>query len=259
MERSTYGGIFAEKLRTLFDESKKTQKDLILYIEEQTGKAPTRQAVSMWLRGNSPDIKTIPIIANFFGVTVDYLITDTDIKTTDTNIKAVCEYTGLSEKSIEKIIKLKDEAQCLKMLNCLVEIGFITYLAITLRKIQLAKEIIVRYENIALENLDKGKSPSAAEKTEVIYNKLAVANDRNELTEVLLKVIDSVTSYSSISDELCKEFNDTFRKSQPADAVKARLLGTEILTDDEHEKLIQILFEENDKKDSEDNGKHNPS
>lgn len=254
MERSTYSGIFAEKLRTLFDESKKTQKELISYIEERTGKAPTRQAVSMWLRGNSPDIKTIPIIANFFGVTVDYLITDTDIKTTDTNIKAVCEYTGLSEKSIEKIIKLKDEPKCLKMLNCLVEIGFIEYLAIILRKIQLSKEIIVRHENFALENLNKGKSPSAEEKTEVIYHKLAVANERNELTEVMLGVIDSVTGYSSINDEIRKEFIDTFRKRQPADIVKIKLLGTEILTDDEHEKLIQILFEGNDKKDGESNG-----
>ena len=59
MNNTTYEGIFAEKLRALFDESKKTQKELISYIEERTGKAPTRQAVSMWLRGNSPDIKTI--------------------------------------------------------------------------------------------------------------------------------------------------------------------------------------------------------
>ncbi len=124
MNNTTYEGIFAEKLRALFDESKKTQKELISYIEERTGKAPTRQAVSMWLRGNSPDIKTIPIIANFFGVTVDYLITDTDIKTTDTNLKAVCQYIGISEKAVENIkcIANKGEAE-LKLFNALCENG----------------------------------------------------------------------------------------------------------------------------------------
>lgn len=124
MEASTYGGIFAEKLRTLFNESKKTQKDLIQYIEEQTGKAPTRQAVSMWLRGNSPDIKTIPIIADFFNVSVDYLITDTDIKTTDASLKAVCQYIGLSEKAVENIKSIANEGEAeLELFNALCEEG----------------------------------------------------------------------------------------------------------------------------------------
>ncbi len=111
MDKVTCEGIFAEKLRTLFNESKKTQKDLISYIEERTGKAPTRQAVSMWLRGNSPDIKTVPIIADFFGVSVDYLITDTDVRTTDTNLKAVCNYTGLSESAVEVLHQIKTRGE----------------------------------------------------------------------------------------------------------------------------------------------------
>ena len=92
--------IFAKKLRLLFDESKKTQQDLINHIAAAVGKAPTRQAVSMWLHGNSPDIKTVPIIADFFGVSTDFLLTDTNIRTADTDLKAVCEYTGLSDRAV---------------------------------------------------------------------------------------------------------------------------------------------------------------
>lgn len=102
--------IFAKKLRILFDERKVTQQTLVDYIEAETGKSPTRQTVSMWLHGNSPDIKTIPIIAKFFGVTTDYLLTDTEVRTTDTDLSAICKFTGLSEKTIAHLRTLKDYA-----------------------------------------------------------------------------------------------------------------------------------------------------
>lgn len=104
-------GIFATRLRTLFEESKKTQQDLIDFIRLKTGKAPTRQAVSMWLHGNSPDIKTVPIIANFFGVSTDYLLTDKNVRTTDPKITEICDYTGLSENAVKFLHDLQNRAK----------------------------------------------------------------------------------------------------------------------------------------------------
>ena len=95
--------IFAVKLRGLFEETKRTQQELIDFIQTKTGKAPTRQAVSAWTHGNSPDIKTVPIIAKFFKVSTDYLLTETQIRPIDVDLSAVCNYTGLSPKSIENI------------------------------------------------------------------------------------------------------------------------------------------------------------
>lgn len=40
-------------------------------------------------------------IADYYGVSTDYLLGRTNIPTTDTEIKAVCEYTGLSEKAVK--------------------------------------------------------------------------------------------------------------------------------------------------------------
>lgn len=113
--KSTYNAdkensIFATKLRGLFDETKKTQQDLIDFIQLKTGKSPTRQAVSMWLHGNSPDIKTVPIIANFFGVSTDYLLTETDIRPIDIELKAVCDYTGLSKTAVDFLHKARNVA-----------------------------------------------------------------------------------------------------------------------------------------------------
>lgn len=42
-------------------------------------------------------ISTICKIAEYYGVSTDYLLGLTDIKSTDTTIQDICEYTGLSE------------------------------------------------------------------------------------------------------------------------------------------------------------------
>lgn len=93
--------VFAVKLRKLFDESGKTHVSLAKHIDEVSGESITRQAVGQWCSGKTcPSLKIVPIIADFFGVTTDYLLTDTEIKTADTDIKGICEYTGLTEKAV---------------------------------------------------------------------------------------------------------------------------------------------------------------
>lgn len=75
------GFVFSEKLTRLFDESGKTTGDLALFIEEKTGKKFTPEPIRNWRRGNYfPAIEKIPVIAEFFGVSNDYLLTDTEDK-----------------------------------------------------------------------------------------------------------------------------------------------------------------------------------
>lgn len=101
--------IFAVKLRGLFDETKRTQQELIDFIKIKTGKNLTRQTVSAWTHGALPDIKTVPIIAEFFKVSTDYLLTETEIRPIDVDLAAVCEYTGLSPKSIQNLKYIKTQ------------------------------------------------------------------------------------------------------------------------------------------------------
>lgn len=64
----------------------------------------SRQNVGRWLLGDTtPDINTLSKIADAYKVSTDYLLGRTPNKTTDANLKAVCEYTGLSEKAVENI------------------------------------------------------------------------------------------------------------------------------------------------------------
>ena len=41
------------------------------------------------------------VLADFYGVSTDYLLGITDIPTTDMSIRAICDYTGLTEASVD--------------------------------------------------------------------------------------------------------------------------------------------------------------
>lgn len=147
--------IFTIKLRGLFDETKRTQQELIDFIQIKTGKAPTRQAVSAWTHGNSPDIKTVPIIAEFFKVSTDYLLTDTQIRPIDVELSAVCDYTGLSPKSIENI---KFISQSGWSANILLESGYFGALVRVLTSIDEWTSRLNYYNQVIVPAIDENIS-----------------------------------------------------------------------------------------------------
>lgn len=64
----------------------------------------SRGALSYYENGKrNPDCNVIKSICLNFNVSADYILGLTDTKTADTNIKAVCEYTGLSERTVKMI------------------------------------------------------------------------------------------------------------------------------------------------------------
>lgn len=93
-----YNSIFATRLRGLLEKRKITMTELSDVI------GVTRQAVSQYQDGSTqPNAGTITKIAIFFNVSTDYLLGLSDVKSTDTELKGVCEYTGLSEETIGKL------------------------------------------------------------------------------------------------------------------------------------------------------------
>lgn len=115
--------VFAVKIRKLFEESGNTHGKLAEYIEKETGESVTRQAVGQWCNGNScPNLKTVPIIAKFFSVSTDYLLTNTEIRSSDIKIKQVCEFTGLSEKSVKGLNALAYlDPDIINTVNCMLQ------------------------------------------------------------------------------------------------------------------------------------------
>lgn len=109
---------FAVTLRNLMDEEPVTTQ---AKLAEITGKS--RQTVSQYIHGISePGYDTLGKIADYFHVSVDYLLARSDIRTTDHDIQAVCNFTGLSEVSLNSILRETENEETQKVMN--VILGF---------------------------------------------------------------------------------------------------------------------------------------
>lgn len=97
----TENDIFASQLRKTMEEKKETQTSLA----EKTGLQ--RQTISLYVNGQSkPDTARLTLIAKALDVSADWLLGLTNIQTVDSEIRRVCEYTGLSEKAVQSICSL---------------------------------------------------------------------------------------------------------------------------------------------------------
>lgn len=67
----------------------------------------TRQNVGRWLAGmNTPDIEALEKIADAYEVSTDYLLGRTTVKTPNVDLRAICEYTQLSETTVRHLHKI---------------------------------------------------------------------------------------------------------------------------------------------------------
>ena len=107
-QASTYKGynnIIAVRIRELMKSSGTTQQELA----EKTG--CSRQAIAQYADGsNAPNIDKLVSIAKYFDVSLDYLVGLSNALTADKDIQYICDYTGLSEKSIDVLHKIALQA-----------------------------------------------------------------------------------------------------------------------------------------------------
>lgn len=112
------------ELRTEYDNGKpishaklaeKLQEKYHVKISEQTLKDYERAAINgtteNTTKGNAicgMRIEYLDMLADFYGVSADYILGRSDKRTPDVNIQAVMEYTGLSSKAAEKLHKIKN-------------------------------------------------------------------------------------------------------------------------------------------------------
>lgn len=64
----------------------------------------SKSTVGLWETGDTlPDAKSVHDLAVYFGVSSDLLLGLSRIKSTDVDLRAVCDYTGLSEDSVRTL------------------------------------------------------------------------------------------------------------------------------------------------------------
>lgn len=96
--------IFADRLVNLRESRGVTQQTLADELKI------TRQSLSLYEKAErTMNIDLLVKIAQYFNVSADYLLGLNDNATTDIELKAVCDYTGLSEEAIQKLSSEKSE------------------------------------------------------------------------------------------------------------------------------------------------------
>lgn len=90
--------MFVTRLRGLMTRDHVRVKDLVDHL------GISHQAISrLMTKQNLPSFETIAGMARFFNVSADYLLGLSDVTTVDTELQAVCEYTGLSEAVVKAL------------------------------------------------------------------------------------------------------------------------------------------------------------
>lgn len=88
--------IYSRRINDLLFEKQITQEELA----KETG--VSKPTISAWIMGKyEPKIKGLKSVADYLGVTVDYLIGNTDIRQPNERLQAINRLLGLNQNSIE--------------------------------------------------------------------------------------------------------------------------------------------------------------
>ena len=151
--------VFQERFRELVGDTA-TQEEIAKKVNT------SRQNVGNWLNGKSkPDIYALAEIANGYNVSTDYLLGLTDIKTNDTTIQSICEYTGLSEIVTHNLMMWKEAKNDnrnvgfhnLETLNILFETPAFFLLLLYLRHLNYYSSEILKDADKNINEIDVGE------------------------------------------------------------------------------------------------------
>lgn len=133
---------FATRLRLLMNGHPSTTQ---AQLAEITGK--TRQTISQYANGISePGYDTLVKIADHFHVSIDYLLGRTDTRSLDADIKAVCEFTGLSEKAVMNLKSYSGNS--IAFISELIDKAEITSIAVIYEILKRHRKELHIYEQI---------------------------------------------------------------------------------------------------------------
>lgn len=97
-----YNACLPTRLRELLRERKITQSKL------STDVCILNQSISQYLDGSvTPPLEKLIRLADYFNVSIDYLLGRTEVASTSIKKKEICDTTGLTHKSVDILKKLK--------------------------------------------------------------------------------------------------------------------------------------------------------
>lgn len=113
--------ILKERIKALRSKCHISQQELSRII------GTSKSTIGLYETGETlPNAENIKKLAEYFGVSSDYLLGLSDVPTTDTTIQAICNRTGLSDDFVSWLSSHKDYApQIEKLSRLMIDNGFI--------------------------------------------------------------------------------------------------------------------------------------
>lgn len=202
-----YNDIFSTTLRNLMDENSTKQADLAKFCNVQ------RQSISQWQNGNTrPDINSLWKIAEFYHVSTDYLLGRTSVQTTDTNLRSVCDYTGLSEQAISKLKTYQKENKSewsMDVFNAMIENeNFDTLFSLICQfATRPDHQVEYRYIRTSLYDIEESKAQNTLHD---IMQDLQTGFQHREDNRIAYQRIFSLHETGKLSDEDYKQIEHEF-------------------------------------------------
>ena len=104
-----------------------TFAEIITALREETGKKRqetadalgiSRASLEYYEKGRrKPDIEILAKFADYYGVSADYLLGRTTARTTDKDLRFICNYLGLTEKAVEMLRASHQKAKIEKLIT----------------------------------------------------------------------------------------------------------------------------------------------
>ena len=67
-----------------------------------------KSTVGYWENGDSlPDAQSLSALAELYGVSADYMLGRSDVKSTEMSTQEICDSTGLQEETVERLMELR--------------------------------------------------------------------------------------------------------------------------------------------------------
>lgn len=149
----------------------------------------------------SPSADIVFMLANYFNVSADYLLGLSNIPTQDAELKAVCEYTGLSQEAIIAITCPFYGGTIDKtIINKIIESMEFLTIAHVLTEAQLNKDFLLPNADYVIEsiksNLQDEQIPQMYRKALSIVGVQGMASSyKQDLTECICSLFEKIVKY----------------------------------------------------------------
>lgn len=135
-----YSKICSKRLRSLckankkIDKKKTTQDDLARKLNV------SRQTISSYMNENLPPVQMLTEIADYFNVSVDYLLGRSEVASRGEDIQNASKFTRLSENALLKLQDLSSNGLSTKILSFLIVEGYISDILLSIKDSIIARE-----------------------------------------------------------------------------------------------------------------------